>query len=1374
MGTRQQTNAEFRNEVQEALGRHESLFDQIQHTLQTFASQTQNIEVMVTQLKEQLENVNPFAPGGSNQHTPSHSNFMQNNDHHSQPLFPQNTNNGQTSQMNPQVHYTQTSNPFPQHHSHLKLQFPKFDGTDPQGWAYKAEQYFEFTGVPPKQHVQLTSFHLEGIALQWHRWLSKFQGPLTWEELTRAIFKRFGPTEYDPSEALSRLKQTTTVVDYQQEFEKLSHRVDNLPASFLVGSFIAGLREEIRLDVKIKQPRTLSDAIGVTRLVEERNLLQKKQSTTSKPSWSSKTITPSLLVPAPSAKTITGTNNSPPPFRRISGQEAKERRDKGLCYYCDEKYILGHRCNKPQLFAIEDVLEEAETETGDDRSESEEVPEISLHAIAGMEHPQTIQLAGTLKGMDVTILVDSGSTHNFVDQSIVKLCGLTVAKDQTLRVMVANRDQITCQGMCQGVSLTIQGYRTTADFFVLPSAACPIVLGVQWMATLGPIQTDYKTLTMTIKDHDKSIIFQGMRQGEAKPLSRKECNLHYGTIFLLQVHEATHQLQGQIHPQIQKLLVSYSQVFKQPQQLPPISHQDHHIPLLEGSKPVSVRPYRYPFYQKTEIEKMVQELLTTGLIRPNRSPFSSPVLLVKKFDGSSRFCFPIPIIDELLDELHGSMYYTKLDLRSGYHQIRVKEEDIHKTAFRTHEGHYEFIVMPFGLTNAPATFQALMNEIFRPYLRKFILVFFDDILVYNRCWEEHLYHLEVVLQVLQTNQLFVKTSKCQFGVMKVDYLGHAILAWPTPTTQKAIRGFLGLAGYYQKFIQNFGIIAAPLTKLLTKQGFTWTNEAETTFQQLRKALSTPPVLALPDFSQEFEVESDACGSGLGAILSQKRRPIAYYSEALKGSALHLSTYEKEMLAIVKAIRKWRPYLLGKPFIVRTDQRSFNFLLEQRITTPTQARWLPKLMGYDYRIEYRKGRDNQGADALSRMGEYYMTTITLPIPAWWKDLQEEVRTDPAYATAIQKLPAESIQVKDGVYFYKGRIFLLATSSLIPSLLSEYHSSATGGHFGYQKSLAKLKQQFYWPPGLLQPLPIPAKIWSNISVDFVEGLPSSKGFTAVMTVVDRLTKYCHFVPLKHPFTTVSIANELVNHVIKLHGIPETIVSDRDKIFTKVMNRMLEQYLRCFISDQPRKWVGWLAWAELSYNTSYHSATNFTPFELVYGRPPPSLLSYVPGTTKVQSVDDYLRQRAEVLKELKLNLRLAQEKMKLHADKKRREVEFNVGDYVYLKLQPYRQTSVAFRKSLKLSARFYGPFEILEKIGKVAYRLRLPEGAQIHDVFHISLLKRHLGEQPTTTQGLPPSHDSHVLPEPDQILDRRVIREGRYRPYRGLNPMERHHNK
>ncbi|GJS84077.1 putative reverse transcriptase domain-containing protein [Tanacetum coccineum] len=429
--------------------------------------------------------------------------------------------------------------------------------------------------------------------------------------------------------------------------------------------------------------------------------------------------------------------------------------------------------------------------------------------------------------------------------------------------------------------------------------------------------------------------------------------------------------------------------------LPPTRQVEFQIDLVPGAAPVARAPYRLAPSEMKELSEQLKELSDKGFIRPSSSPWGAPVLFVKKKDGSFRMCidyrelnkltvknrYPLPRIDDLFDQLQGSSVYSKIDLRSGYHQLRVREEDIPKTAFRTRYGHYEFQVMPFGLTNAPAVFMDLMNRVCKPYLDKFVIVFIDDILIYSKNKQEHEEHLKLILELLKKEELYAKFSKCEFWIPKVQFLGHVIDSegihvdpakiesikdWTSPKSPTEIRQFLGLAGYYRRFIEGFSKIAKPMTKLTQKKvKFEWGDKQEAAFQLLKQKLCSAPILALPEGSEDFIAYCDASKKGLGAVLMQREKVISYASRQLKIHEKNYTTHDLELGAVVFALKIWRHYLYGTKCTVFTDHKSLQHILDQKELNMRQRRWLELFSDYDFDIRYHSGKANFIADALSR-------------------------------------------------------------------------------------------------------------------------------------------------------------------------------------------------------------------------------------------------------------------------------------------------------------------------------------------------------------------------------------------------------------------------
>lgn len=632
--------------------------------------------------------------------------------------------------------------------------------------------------------------------------------------------------------------------------------------------------------------------------------------------------------PGPGGSASLGNNGQPPllptpkwpPIKKMSAAEMQIRREKGLCYTCDAKFSPTHRCPNKQIMMLlceedeEVVIEQTEPEMPEVEAT---IHHLSLHAFRGTQGAATIRFNGEILGSQVQILLDGGSSDNFLHPRIAHHLQIPIQQMPEIRVLGGTGKIMSSTEFIPNVPIQVCGYELQVSMYVLPIAGVDVVIGAAWLETLGPHVADYNKSTVKFLYNDQFITLQGYRgtlvdQASCHHLFRLQQTGALGACFLLEAMTPTVTIEGvakDLPEDLMQVLLQHRGVFDKPVGLPPAREFEHKIELLPNTGPVKVKPYRYPVIQKSEIERLVAELLEDGLIQHSSSPFSAPVILVRKKDGTWRFCidyralnmvtvkdaFPMPTVDELLDELYGSQYFSKLDLRSGYHQILMREDDRSKTAFRTHQGHYEWLVMPFGLSNAPATFQALMNSIFQPFLRHFVLIFFDDILVYSADWSLHLHHVATVLEVLERHKLFAKMAKCSFGQQKIEYLGHvvsktgvevdnskiqAIKEWPIPHTIRKLKGFLGLSGYYRRFIRNYATIAGPLTNLLSKDAFVWTAEAQEAFENLKLALSSAPVLRLPDFSKVFILETDASGLGIGAVLSQENHPVAFFSKKL--------------------------------------------------------------------------------------------------------------------------------------------------------------------------------------------------------------------------------------------------------------------------------------------------------------------------------------------------------------------------------------------------------------------------------------------------------------------------------------------------------------
>jgi hypothetical protein len=874
-----------------------------------------------------------------------------------------------------------------------------------------------------------------------------------------------------------------------------------------------------------------------------------------------------------------------------------------------------------------------------------------------------------------------------------------------------------------------------------------------------------------------------------------------------------------------------------PPQMPPARSVDHQIPLKPDMPPPFKGIFRLSQFELRELKRQLDQLLKDGKIRPSTSPYGAPVLFVKKKDGKLRMCidyralnsqtiqnrYALPRIDELFDRLHGAKVFSKLDLTSGYYQIGVSPKDRHKTAFRTRYGHYEFNVMPFGLTNAPATFQTLMNDIFRDLLDVCVIVYLDDILVYSKNKEEHERHLRQVLQRLKDNQLYAKLSKCTFFANSIEYLGHiadgdglrpnprlvqALMDFPRPKTLKELQSFLGLANYYRKFIANFSHIALPLTDATRNathsnlRPIEWTQPRQTAFDELKKALTSAPCLALPDPDGEFEVTTDASedAKAVGAVLTQNGHPVAYESTKLNSHQLNYSVHDKEMCAIMHALERWRPFLLGQHFKVFTDHRSLVHFKTQSNLNQRQLRWQEKAADYDMEILYKPGKENVVADALSRI----RINLLCPLPTHNLRAQviEGYRNSPLgkLIKEVEKSeePTKRYTVENGLLYYRTDEFgpwrlCLPDIPYRKTVIHDNHDLAIAGHPGYIKTYSRIARAYYWPnmgkdirkhvqecdacqrtkpsnhppAGQLHPLPIPGRPWESIGMDYLGPVPkSASGKDMILIAIDRLTKMARFIPTHSSVTSKETADLFLREVFRHHGLPSSIVSDRDPRFTakfwkalqealgvqllmstaehpqtdgqaEAAVKIIQKLLRPFVF-QGQDWEELLPSLEFAYNDTVQSSTGQTPFYLNYGHHPTGVTRHEPVNNP--HAEDQVRYLLRLQEAARDSINNAQQVQRRNADKKRTAAALiKEGDWVLLR----RKES----EKRKLAPIADGPFQVT-KVRTNAVTLRFPSNSRAHPTVNISRVQLYFGPRPQLVTA-PPDDEATREYKVDRIM-------------------------
>ncbi|KAG8503264.1 hypothetical protein CXB51_001221 [Gossypium anomalum] len=879
----------------------------------------------------------------------------------------------------------------------------------------------------------------------------------------------------------------------------------------------------------------------------------------------------------------------------------------------------------------------------------------AIRAREDASSPDVITGTFTLFDTNVIALIDPSSTHSYVCETLASSKTLPVESTEfVVRVSNPLGRYVLVDKVCKKCPLVIRGSCFSADLMLLPFDEFDVILSMDWL-TVHDAVVNCKRKTIDLRCVNNEIIrvestdLNGLPAIISSMLAQKHVRKGYEAYlaYVLDSKESKKRLESV------PVVCEYSDVFlEELPGLPPVREVEFGIELVPGTTLISIAPYRMAPMKLKELKTQLQELTDRGFARPSFSPWGAPVLFVKKKDGTMRLCIDYRQLN-------------KVTIKNKYPLPRI----------------YDL----FDQLKGASVFSKID-------LRS--VVFIDDILVYSRNETDHAEHLRLVLQILRNKQLYAKFSKCEFWLREVSFLGYvvsasgirvdsgkisAILDWKPPRNIMEVRSFLGL-----------------------------TEECQKSFDQLKTYLTEAPVLVQPESGKEFVIYSDASLLGLGCVLMQEGRVVAYASRQLKPHEKNYPTHDLELAAIVFALKIWRHYLFG------------------------ERRWLELLKDYELVIDYHPGKANVVADALSRKSLSALRAMN--------KVDDELIAKRAECASN----AESeFQIDDNDCLrFISRLRVPRNSELISMILSEAQmfdmstsESGTPSTFGITSADHDTRMEV------------------GLSHDgFCIGLPllSSKK-DAIWVVVDRLAKSAHFIPVRTDYSLDKLAEMYVSQIVRLHGVPISIVSDRDPRFTsrfwkkfqealgtklhfstafhpqtdgqsERIIQILEDMLRCCILEFSGLWERYLPLIEFAYNNSFQSSIKMAPYEALYGRKCRTPLFWTElSESKIFGVD-LIKDAEQKVKIIRESLKAASDRQKSYADLKRKDIEYQVGDKVFLKVSPWKKI-LRFGRKGKLSPRFIGPYEISERVGPVAYRLILSlELEKIHNVFHVSMLRRY----------------------------------------------------